>query len=170
MVPAPRATDAEPDPDGPLALWRRQIRTVLSVSEGGIIVGLNGAHWAAAKPLVAELRGDGAPVRVCVDPRELLSIPAGSRVVLLEYVHDLAWLNLHRPVVRERKLRLFLWCLDQHINEMRVHAADFLDWVSHRVTIPPFLSQFAKRRLEEAQASSRWVAVRAPHTYNGLRV
>jgi len=159
VVPPPQPPDPEPAPDGPLAQWRRQLRTIVSVSHGGLIVGLNGTHWGAARPLLEELQDEDAQLHVSTDPRTLMTVPSGSRVVLLEYADELTWLNLHRPIVRERKLQLFLWAFDAHVSAIRAQAPDFLDWVSHRIEVPPFAPRFAVTQATEAMRSKQLVAL-----------
>lgn len=125
---------------------------------------LVGVHPAAAKPVVQTLLEGRAPsdpeapcVRVCVSPHELLEVPVGARVVLLNAVRAAEWLNLNRPVVSERGLAMFLWLTTDEWTELRAAAPDFVDWVSHRVVVPRFGP--AMDELRRALRGSRWVAV-----------
>lgn len=127
---------------------------------------LSGAHPAAVKPLVETLLEGHAPgdpqapcVHVCFSPRELQDAPAGARVVLVGAEREPEWLNLHRPVVRERSLVLLLWVTDLGLEPLRRNAPDFLDWVSHRVEVPRFAPEEAARELELALARAKWIAV-----------
>jgi hypothetical protein len=143
-----------------------KLRTILSVSRGGIVVALNDAHPGAARPLVELLLDGHAPgdtdapcVSICFHPRELLDVPHGARVVLLGADQDPAWLNFHRPIVREHGLAVLLWATPPVVLRLRTEAPDFLDWVSHRIDVPAFASPRELAALRGALARWRWVAV-----------
>lgn len=74
-----------------------------------MIIGLEGAHPACAGPLVELLLEEGAPVRACFTARELLDAPEDARVVLLHAARYADFLNMVRPVVSERRLRVLVW-------------------------------------------------------------
>jgi len=88
--------------------------------------------------LVEVLLGEGAEVRVCFQAREVLDAPAHARVILLNAARDAEILNLARPVVAERKLRLFVWLRPGDRRELGLRARDFLDWMQETVDVPEF--------------------------------
>lgn len=139
---------------------------ILGVGHGGLVVLVRGGHAAARKPLIQALLEGHAPsdtetpcVRVCFTPSELLDAPVGARVVLVGAEREPEWLNLHRPVIRERKLVLVLWTSKNGLQVLRRHAPDFLDWVSHRIEVPPFAPEEAMAEFDHALARVKWVAV-----------
>ena len=154
MVPPAPAADDHADP-----AWLARIRRILRLNEGGVIIGLDGAHPACAGPLIEVLQEDGAPVRVCFAARELLDVPEDARVVLLHAARDAEQLNMMRPVVSERRLRLFVWLRPGDRRELSQRARDFLDWMQESVDVPeliPGYAQEALRRVITEGASIVW--------------
>jgi hypothetical protein len=124
-----------------------------------VIIGLEGAHPACAGPLVELLLEDGAPVRACFAARELLDVPEDARVVLLHAARDAEFLNIVRPVVSERRLRVLVWLQQGDRRELSRRARDFLDWMQESVTIPDFAPPYAVQALDRAldeRASIVW--------------
>jgi hypothetical protein len=145
MVPPASAPDDHADP-----AWLAQIRSILRLNEGGVLIGLEGAHPACAGPLIELLLEEGAPVRVCFAARELLDAPEDARVVLLHAARDAEFLNIVRPVVSERRLRVLVWLQPGDRRELSRRARDFLDWMQESVTIPDFAPPYAVRALARA--------------------
>ncbi len=128
-------------------------------------MGLEDAHLAAAGPLVEALVTGGDEVRICFDARELTAVPEGSAVVLLNAARDADWLNLARPVVSERQLRLFVWLQPGDLRTLRERAPDFLDWMQQSVEVPPSLPGYAAAALGRALGGGESIAWIGP----GLR-
>lgn len=124
-----------------------------------MIIGLEGAHPACVGPLIELLLEDRAPVRVCFTARELLDAPEDARVVLLHAARDAEFLNMVRPVVSERRLRVLVWLQPGDRRELSRRARDFLDWMQESVDIPEFVPRYAEealRRVFDEGASISW--------------
>ena len=138
---------------------------------------LKGAHDGAARALVELLRdtlgpgGEGPPVRVLFEASALLHVPAGARVVLVQPGPHARWLNLHRPVVRDRRITLLLWCAEGCLVQLKRGAPDFMDWVSHRVFVAPALPRFVGAALGRCEGEGRVMAMlHAPPPPPGWRI
>lgn len=127
---------------------------------------LVGGGDAEARPLVEALREGNAPwsegvaVAVCFEPRELLGLAPHTRVVLIPSLDHAEWLNLNRPVVSERALRVFLWVSRRLHLALRRRAPDFMDWMSRRVEVPQGSPGFAVDGLRAAWHVGAWVSWR----------
>lgn len=115
-----------------------------------MVIGLDGAHDACAGPLVELLLEDGAEVRICFEVREILDAPDDSRVVLLNAVRDAELLNLVRPVVSERRLRLLVWLRPGDRRELSRRARDFVDWMQESIDVPKVVPRYAWSALQQA--------------------
>jgi len=147
------------------------------------VVLITGAHDAAAPELVALLlEAPDVPSRVVFDASELLHQPLGARVVLVDPGPHARWLNLHRPVVRQRRLTVLLWCRQSCVEELKRGAPDFMDWISHRLELPPMLPGFLVEALSAFEsrgqilglinappAPSPWRTISALTPYETLR-
>lgn len=145
MVPPAPAADDRAD-----SAWLTQIRSILQLSAGGVLVGLEGAHPACAGPLVEQLLEAGTSVLICFSGRELLAAPEGSRVVLLHAARDAEILNMARPIVAERRLQVFVWLQHGDRRELSRRARDFLDWMQLTVEVPTFVPTYAIKALRRA--------------------
>jgi hypothetical protein len=145
MVPPAPAAHDHADP-----AWLTRIGNILHLTKGGVIIGLEGAHPGCAGPLIERLREGSADVRVCFSGREILAVPEGSRVVLLHAARDAEFLNMVRPVVAERRLRVFVWLQPGDRRELSRRARDFLDWVQVTIDVPRFVPEYAMAALRRA--------------------
>ncbi|MCA9699079.1 MAG: hypothetical protein KC431_16270, partial [Myxococcales bacterium] len=75
-------------------------------------------------------------LQVCLRAEELEQVPDESRVLLRVRPDDAAWLNLRRPLVAEKKLRLVLWADEPAMAALVREAVDFYDWISREVSVP----------------------------------
>lgn len=80
---------------------------------------------------------DWPELEVHHDARRLSGVPKGGLVILAPQPVQAAWLNLERPVVMHRDLRLVLFCDAATSAELARRAVDFFHWISHRITCPP---------------------------------
>lgn len=99
---------------------------------------------------------------VCLGPRELSTAPIGALVVLLGAAQDATWLNLARPVISERELRVFVWLEPGDRSVLRDEATDFLDWMRQTVDIPPGTPRYAIEALRDGIARGDWIAWMGP--------
>lgn len=153
MVVPPSAADAEPAPD-----WLKAIGIRLRLApENGALLLVRDGTAAALRRLVEVL--------LDVDPEcEVLASAAGldrigsDRVVLLRVVPDeLRALNLVRPLLAERRLRVVLWTEPGNADTVATRASDLWSWVQAVFTPPAALPVFVARGLELALEWG-WVA------------
>ncbi len=125
---------------------------------------LTGVHDAAAPELIALLleESERAPCTVLGTAPEMLDAPVGARVVLVEPGPNAMWLNLNRPVVRERRLTVLLWCHPACLESLKRAAPDFMDWVSHRVELPPMQPRYVTQALESCIHHHSLLGLRLP--------
>lgn len=100
---------------------------------------------------------------VCLRAMQVLEVPPGSRVLLRVRTEDLDWLNIARPLFKERKLRTVLWA-DKAAHEGLIRRAiDFHDWVSRTVPVPAkAVPDFAVERLRSALARGAEIGWHGP--------
>ncbi|MEL6345495.1 MAG: tetratricopeptide repeat protein [Myxococcota bacterium] len=155
----------DPDAEPAEAAWLKRLRLILQLSAPGLIVLLKAAHEAAARELVALLQsepdasGDVPPLRILFEPRALLGVPVESRVILVKPGAQSAWLNTHRPIVRQRRLTLFLWCAPGCLIDLQRKAPDFTDWISHRIEIPQKVPDFVSHVLAQHDHAGTTIAM-----------
>ena len=106
---------------------------------------------------------------VCLRATQVLEVPPGSRVLLRVRTEDLDWLNIARPLFKERKLRTVLWA-DAAAHEGLIRRAiDFHDWVSRTVAVPAkAVPDFAVERLRSALARSAEIGWHGPGLIEAL--
>jgi len=75
-------------------------------------------------------------VVVSADARDLATVPEGSVILLLPQRGDAAWLNLQRPLVAQRSLKVVLFCDHETTVELSERAPDFFDWISQHQEAP----------------------------------
>jgi tetratricopeptide (TPR) repeat protein len=161
MVPA--APDLDPVPEK--AGWLDYLRTILRIATRGVLVSARGAHDAAVPDLIQVLvepdRSGAVPVvKVLFSAVDLINVPEDSRVVLTEMTErEAQWLNLVRPIVSERRLKMVVWASDEGINLLVRHASDFMDWASHRLEVPPTLPRHAVATVESLRDERGFGAV-----------
>lgn len=135
-------------------LWLRQLSRWLRLGRDKVAILIEEASPGGLRPLMRCLLDiDPQPV-VCFHAPELLDAAEGSLVVLVVQPDELRWLNLNRPILANRKLRLVLW-LDFPLHELRDGAPDFFDWISHVVRCPERPPAFAVRGLVAAVDAER---------------
>lgn len=131
-----------------------------------MIVGLERAHPACAGPLIELLLLEEAPIRVCFEAQELLDVPEGACVVLLNAARDAELLNLMRPVVAERCLRVLVWLRPGDRRELSRRARDFLDWMQESVDVPAFVPAYATEALHRVTVEGESLVWEGPPLRN----
>jgi tetratricopeptide (TPR) repeat protein len=76
-------------------------------------------------------------VVVSADVRDMATVPEGSLLVLLPKPGDAEWLNVQRPLVAQRSLKVVLFCDHETTVELSERAPDFFDWISQHQEAPP---------------------------------
>ena len=130
--------------------WLRRITRPLGLTRGGVLVLLDDARAPALGPLVRALLELDPDTRVCLDAGSVARLPPDSTVLLRMAVEDAVWLNLHRPMFAERRLRCVLWCAPDLAPRLRDLAPDFFDWISHVVVCPDLVPGFVATGLRAA--------------------
>lgn len=113
---------------------------------------------------------DARVLRVCLTASELSQVDVGSRVLLRIRPQDATWLNLYRPVVVDRELRLILWADAEATDVLQREAVDFFSWIVRVIEVPEAtLPEFAVERLRAALETGREIAWRGPMLNETLR-
>lgn len=116
--------------------WLRRLARPLDLTRDGVLILLDEARASALRPVLLQLLQIDADVRVCLEARQLVSLPEHSLVLLRLQTRDAEWLNLRRPMFAQRRLRVVLWSEPGIAEQVRDRAPDFFDWISHIVSCP----------------------------------
>jgi hypothetical protein len=128
--------------------WLDRLRGILELSrESGVLALVPDAKQAQLLPLMRTLWAIDANARLVVDASTLRDTQVGELIVLALREPDARWLNYHRPLFADRKLRVVLWGETAVVTAMLGRAPDFLDWVSHVVECPFGVPEFTVRGL-----------------------
>ncbi|MCB9760706.1 MAG: hypothetical protein H6739_12765 [Alphaproteobacteria bacterium] len=144
--------------------WLDRVERLLRLGHAGTLLLVEHAQGSQLRPLLRRLTAISPEVSVLLRARELGQVPDNGLVILRLDQEDGGWLNVNRPVLRERRLRVVLWAGDPELGASRLRAAapDFFDWVSHIVDCPPAVAGFARAGLEAAAGWVPGVAWRGP--------
>ncbi|MBK9369825.1 MAG: hypothetical protein IPN01_26610 [Deltaproteobacteria bacterium] len=134
MVPPTHGADLE---DAETA-WAEHLSFILGLNTEAVVIQLIAPDDALAPALIELLLAQTPPrpLRVAFDVVGLYDAPEGARVVLVAPERSARALNLHRPVVRTRRMHLLLWCTPKGAFELKGTAPDMNSWVSHRLHLP----------------------------------
>ncbi|WP_437609507.1 tetratricopeptide repeat protein [Sorangium sp. So ce834] len=80
---------------------------------------------------------DEPELLVHADATQLARAPKGAAVVLVPDAAQAGWLNLERPILAERALRVILFSDAATSAALARKAPDFFHWISHRLECPP---------------------------------
>lgn len=121
--------------------WLDRLIVAIELSDRGVLTLVNGAAPARFREAYLRLRACDPATDVIIDVRRLAMLPPRTTVILaLEPTiddDDLDWLNLNRPVLSDRQLRVVLWCEDSMATVLAQRAPDLFDWISAWVDCPP---------------------------------
>lgn len=85
--------------------------------------------------------------------KDLFACEVGALALFFVRAVDLFSLNINRPIIAHKKLRVVLW-IDAALDErVKFESPDFYDWTSHFVKCPPGVPAFA---VEGLRVGSRW--------------
>lgn len=157
MVSSPSASHADADPS-----WSDRLKRLIALTHEATLIGVEGGVSAAARPLLRALQSTGQPVDVCLSAQELPSILENSWVVLLNAARDASWLNLARPVIPERGLRVLVWLRPGDRAVLRRDAPDFLDWMQQTVDLPELTPDYANQALRHVLLAGGCLAWMGP--------
>ena len=101
-----------------------------------MIVLIEGARPERLGDLVRALVRDYPDLEVHTDARRLAGAGKGSVVVLAPDADQADWLNIERPLVAHRELRLVLFSDARTSGVLARKAVDFFHWISHRIECP----------------------------------
>lgn len=137
---------------------------MLGLPGESIVIQLVASDDALAPALIEGLRAltPARPLRVAFDAQGLYDAPEGARVVLVGPERSARALNLHRPVVRTRRLQLLLWCTPQGAFELKGAAPDMNSWVSHRLHLPAAWPPRVAEALDAAQRQGEALSLLGP--------
>jgi tetratricopeptide (TPR) repeat protein len=148
MVLPASAPDDAPRPHEPA--WIERLKVILRLADRGVIVLVDGGHLARLGELTRAIARDYPEVEVHADARRLARAPKGGVVVLLPDAAQAGWLNMERPVVAHRELRLILFSDAATSARLAREAVDFFHWISHRIECPPGAVMPAVRTIQRA--------------------
>ncbi|WP_437953262.1 tetratricopeptide repeat protein [Sorangium sp. So ce296] len=134
MVLPPPAPDDAPAP-ADRALHER-LRLILRLGEAGVLVLVDGARPERLGSLVRALAAEEPELLVHADATQLARAPKGAAVVLVPDAAQAGWLNLERPILAERALRVILFSDAATSAALARRAPDFFHWISHRLECP----------------------------------
>jgi hypothetical protein len=142
--------------------WLTELRRWLTLGRKGVIVMIRDAQRARLRELVLML--DEIEPGFCFDTDATVIADAapGSLVLLGLQREQLDWLNLNRPLFAERSLRVVLWAEGELAVALKFHAPDLHDWISHFVTCPVGVPEFAVEALAQSVGRSPGVAWTGP--------
>lgn len=133
----------------PRELWLDDLVSELDlVDQGAALLLVNNADNAQLPSLLRALENRGTMPVLCVSSQVLSSVTVGSVVVYEPQPEDMASFNMARPVIRERLLKILLWCDAERTRLLAERAPDTYDWISRYIECPRGVSQHAVLRLK----------------------
>jgi hypothetical protein len=111
------------------------------------------AQPARVRELLGTLRSIDEDLIATTSAADLMTCKPGALVLLFVDPIDLDWLNINRPIIAQRALRLVLWTEDSVSDQLKFESPDLHDWVSHFIKCPPGVPRFA---VEGLRIGSRW--------------
>jgi len=131
---------ASPPPDQQgqgLAPWVEPIAEAFRGLDRGLLVLVDHASNARLGELVRGLLVEHPDLEVVTEAPTLEDLPVGSFVILAVRSEDATWLNLKRPIFKERALNVVLWSSKKETALLGRCAPDFADWITRRFECPP---------------------------------
>jgi tetratricopeptide (TPR) repeat protein len=134
VFPAPASDDA---PRAHGASWLARLSGILRlVRGGGVLVLVDRAQPARLGELVRSLLPAHPDLEVHTDAVRLARAEHGAVVVLIPAPEQATWLNLERPILAHRALRVILFSDAEGSTALARRAPDFFHWISHRLECP----------------------------------
>ncbi|MFK7992168.1 MAG: hypothetical protein AB8I08_39480 [Sandaracinaceae bacterium] len=116
--------------------WVDSVVNYLDLGTRGVAIAIDDAEIVRLGELVRGLVLYDATTRVHGTAESLREAEPGSVAVLLLRDADAGVLNLMRPVLKTRRLRLVLWAPEGRLGRLSKRAPDFFDWIHHAVDCP----------------------------------
>lgn len=122
----------------------------------GTLVLIDKADDARLPELLHELERRSLRPALCTRADELYEVAPGSVVLLQPEPEEFSRLNMARPVLRERRLRVLLWSDAERTQKLSQQASDVYDWVSRYIECPRGVPLHALVRLQDWIARGEW--------------
>ncbi len=129
---------------------------MLELASRQTVILVRSTSCASLRVLGAALERRGGEFCALVEPQRLREAPAGATVLLEVRPEDAAWLNAHRPIIVDARLKLVVWCSVEDAGVIANEAPDFWDWISHLVEAPGGPHRFTRRGMACAGPRVAW--------------
>ncbi|MBL8681798.1 MAG: hypothetical protein JNK05_21705 [Myxococcales bacterium] len=127
------------------------------VAHGPLLLLVDKADDAQLPALLRALEARGAPPVLSVTVRGLVQSPPGSVVLYAPDPAEMAALNAARTVLRDRRLKVLLWCDEPRTRALYEGASDVYDWISRYIECPRGVPLFPVLRVK------RWTEEGIPY-------
>lgn len=118
-----------------------------------MLVLLDGARPERLGELVRSLLPAHPHLEVHTDAVQLARADPGALIILIPSPDQARWLNLERPLLAHRALRVILFSDSGTTTALARRAPDFFHWISHRLECPPGPPRPAVRGIQRALLS-----------------
>jgi tetratricopeptide (TPR) repeat protein len=115
-----------------------------------VLVLVDGARPDRLGDLVRGLLATHPDLEVHTSAVALAKADNGALLILVPNPGHADWLNMERPVLAERALRVILFSDPQTSAHLARRAPDFFHWISHRIECPDGRPRFARNGLRAA--------------------
>lgn len=116
--------------------WIAPIEQALRLATAGVMILVDQAGPGVLPVLLRRLLPLYPDLEVLFSAVQLGTVAEGSVVILCPDPSEAAWLNLNRPLLSQRALRVILFCDTETAIALNRQAPDFFDWISRRVVAP----------------------------------
>lgn len=144
------------------AHWSDPVVRRVALAAGMELVRVRAVDWVGVGSLLRALVRAGHSAHVTTRVEALRELPHGAVVLYLPREEELEALNLLRPWLAARALRLILWSTDELRAPLQRNARDVLDWVVESVDASDRVVPFWQANLRAAARAGapgfRWDA------------
>lgn len=145
--------------------WIAPIEQALRLATAGVMILVDQAGPGVLPVLLRRLLPLYPDLEVLFSAVQLGTVAEGSVVILCPDPSEAAWLNLNRPLLSQRALRVILFCDTETAIALNRHAPDFFDWISRRVVAPTVAPPHAVAGLRALALARQVGAVYADDTW-----
>ncbi|XXT16639.1 tetratricopeptide repeat protein [Sorangium sp. So ce429] len=147
VLPAPTLDD----PVRPGEAWLEALILNLRLSRRGVLLLVDEARPERIGELARALVAEHPGLDVITELHAFEKAPPGATLLLSPRPEHARWLNLNRPILSTRQIKLVLWCDRETTLALRQHAPDFFDWISEQVVCPEGPLPYAVSALRSAR-------------------